>query len=404
MRILVIFRYYWPDTAPEARLLKPILEKLVEDGHEVTVFTGQPGYNDIRQARRPWREQENGVDIIRASLLPEKKSILISRLANFLLFLFMAAAYALIGRRWDMVLVHSHPPVIMGLTARLLGRLLNIPYVYHCQDLQPESALFAGKIKKGASYDFLRGLDAGNCRGAEVVVTLSEDMANTIKARGVEGDNVLVLNNFIVDTSQGAPRIPDELKRRSENEMLVLYAGNIGNFQGLDSVVEAAELLRDNPGIRFIFMGEGAAKAGLMKKAGGMIGETVTFVPYQPVETAFAAMESADFGLVSLQKDVYKVAFPSKTMMYYAAGCPVIAIVEDESVLAREIAEGGLGYTAPPGNPERIAGIIRTAWDNRDGWRTRRGGIRKMAEDVFGRDRGVESWSELARRIESKGC
>jgi len=147
MQILSIYRHYWPDTTPYARTLRSIAERWVQDGHGVTVFTGQPSYNDISQKKQPWREKFNGVNIIRVPLLPERKKIKWLRLINFMIFLAQAILHVLTENKYELVVVHSHPPVFMGFTGRLINIIRKIPYIYHCQDIHPEGALIAGHFK-----------------------------------------------------------------------------------------------------------------------------------------------------------------------------------------------------------------------------------------------------------------
>src|SRR3990172_9743938 len=111
MKILSIYRHYWPDTAPFGRILKLILERWVNDGHIVTVYSGQPSYNDIYIEKRPWYEVHNGVNIIRVFLLPEKKKICWLRFVNFLIFLSRSLFHVLINR-YDLIIINSYPPIL----------------------------------------------------------------------------------------------------------------------------------------------------------------------------------------------------------------------------------------------------------------------------------------------------
>lgn len=395
MRLLSIYRYYWPDVAPYGRLLQPMVEGWVKDGHRVTVFTGQPSYNDINRERRAWREKYNGVNIIRVSLLPERKKWQWLRLLNFMIFLFRAALHVLTERKYDLIIVNSYPPILMGFCAWLINKIWKIPYIYHCQDLHPESAMIAGYLRKNWLYDILERIDTNSCRRASVVVTLSRDMANTLDCRGLGRANVRILNNFILDTYESPRKLPLPLTRKSEDEFHILFAGNIGNFQGLDSIVEAAKTLRDKQQIKFNFMGEGLAKAELMKKSGKLLGKTINFIPHQPLAVAFAAMEQADLGVISLKPNVYKVAYPSKTMMYLAAGCPLLAIIEKESCIARDIVNKGIGYVCAYGDPTEIGKIINKAWMEKDILDNKRETIRQIAKGLFDRNIILGEWSKI---------
>jgi glycosyltransferase involved in cell wall biosynthesis len=402
MRILAIYKYYWPDTTPYARILRSILERWAADGHDARVLTAQPGYNDIRQPLQPWRETLGGVQVVRLRIPREVKRSLPRRLASFGVFLARAAWAACTGPRPDAIIVNVHPPFLMGLTCRLIRALRGVPYVYHCQDLHPESGRAAGQLAGGLRYRLLRWLDAGNCRAARLVVTLSEDMVATLADRGIDRGRIVVINNFILDTGPAPADEPSPVAtvaRSSRDDFVVLFAGNLGRYQALDKVMAAAKLLRDDPGVRFLFMGEGAAKADLVRQAGDLVGRTVFFSPFQPLPVAVRAMEEADLALVSLGKGVHAVAYPSKTMMVLAAGCPVLAVIEPESSLARAVTAHGLGLTCGQDDPAAIAAAVLRARDQRLEWRRRRPEIAAWAQAEFGREQTLDRWSELPARL-----
>ena len=378
-------------------------ERWNKDGHNVTVLTGQPAYNDIYKIKQARRETIGGVNVIRVPLLPEIKKLNILRSINFMFFSIQCILHALFNR-YDLVVINSYPPILMGLTALLIKKIKKVPYIYHIQDIHPESSYIAGMIKNLFAYRLLQKIDLMNCRYASQVITLSEDMANTLVQRGLLRTKILVMNNFILDTNSVKREIPAQLLCKRDDEFSLLFAGNIGNFQGLDSIIEAAWMFKDNRKIKFIFMGEGSAKAGLIKQTGALLNNTVFFIPFQPLETAFSFMEKSDFAIISLRQDVYRVAYPSKTMMYLAAGCPVVAIIEEESILAHEIESKGLGYAVSQNNAARLSETISRAWDEREIWKGKRAHIKNTATELFGRDRILGNWSKIVEGIHQQSA
>ena len=406
MKILAIYKYYWPDTTPYARILKAILEHWVAQGHEARVLTAQPGYNDIVHPHQPWRETLGGVDVHRLRILRERKRNPLLRLASFLSFLGQAAWQACTGPRADVIIVNPHPPVLMGLTVRLIRRLRGIPYIYHCQDIHPESSRAAGRMRQPLLYRLLRGSDTASCRQAGLVVTLSEDMVGTLLERGLPRDRIAVINNFVLgqdeDLTPGEPFLPTVIPDAT-GAFVLLFAGNIGRFQGLDHFIATARLLADRPDIKFLFMGEGAAKADLQRQAGDLLDRTVFFCPYQPLRVARQAMAEADLSLVSLGQGVYRVAYPSKTMNCLASGSPVLAVVEPESVLAADIMDNDLGYCCAQGDHAGTAAAIRTVFDDREHWRERRPEIADWARRNFGQTAVLQRWTDVPQRA-AGGC
>jgi glycosyltransferase involved in cell wall biosynthesis len=287
----------------------------------------------------------------------------------------------------------------MGLTARIISTLTAIPYIYHCQDIHPESALAAGYLKKSFLYFLLRRIDTGTCNNASAVVTLSHDMANTLIERGVKANRIIIRNNLMTDVFENCDIVPDGFPVRNDDDLLLLYAGNIGKFQGIDNIIETARILKNDRNIKFVFMGSGIALNDIKRQAAEMIDKTVYFVSYQSTQIVANAVRTADFGLVSLQKGIYRVAYPSKTMTYLAEGCPFIAIVEEESVLAEETTSQGFGYSCRPGDPQKLAEVILRARRDKDIWKKRRREIGERAQRQFGSEGALEFWSALINWI-----
>ncbi len=397
MKILAIYRHYWPDATPYARLLRAILEDQVAEGRDATVFTAQPGYNDVDYARQPRRETLGGVEVRRIGLLPERKHLRILRAINYFYFLFRAVLHVLIFRHYDLIVANTHPPVLMGMALRLIRRLTGIPFVLHCQDIHPESAVMAKQLGEGRVARWLQRVDANSCAAAERVVVLSEDMHQTLRQRqGYAADNVTVINNFALDVYEPAKRLPKLFDDSEQRPFRIFFAGNMGLFQNLPRLIKAAHLLSAESGIHFIFMGAGSERKMLRQLATDLIDKTVFFEPFQPVEVAFACMQRADLGVVSLLEEVCRVAYPSKTMTYLAAGCPLLLLTEKNSQLAKDVVSNDFGYVPETTTPEGIAQTIRTARDERKQWTTTRKQRLVAQSDLFyGREKALQSWRSV---------
>jgi glycosyltransferase involved in cell wall biosynthesis len=395
MRILAIYRHYWPDTTPYARLLRAILERLAADGHEVAVLTAQPAYNDLAHERQPTNEYLGGVRVRRIRLLPERKSWFAFRLLNSLYFLLRAWAACILARR-DLLIANTHPPVLMGLALRLIQGTTGTPYILHCQDIHPEGAVLAGALPDGRVARILTRLDRGSCEAAYRIVTLSEDMRATLLSRPLSeatAKRIEIINNFPLDRYEPAVAA---VRPVASSRFRVLFAGNMGGFQDLDRLIDAAELLRDRREFEFILMGAGVALARLKERTAGLNLQNVRFEPHQSVEAAFSCMQQADLGVVSLARGVYRIAYPSKTMMYLSAGCPIVGLVEPQSRIADQICREGLGYVPDGDSAASIARMIVSAWEERHRWTPEaRSELQRRAEEIFGRTQALEKWSRL---------
>jgi len=398
VKILCIYRHYWPDKAPYGRLLRSLSEYLVINNHDVTIFTAQPSYHKIKEDILPQIENINDVKVIRMNLFPETKKNFLIRIINIILFGLGGIIQAIKNRKYNLVLVNSTPAIIMGFVAFIIKKFIKVPYIYHCQDIHPEAALMAGYLKNKLLYKLLYKLDTISCKNAEVVVVLSEDMANTLKKRGLSGKNFLILNNFIPQEFQPSEYFPSELKK-SKEKFQILFAGNIGKFQGLENIIEVARILKKSKGLTFLFIGEGVDKEKLKIKASDLLNKKVFFKPFQPMHILLKVIEESNLCLISLRPGIYRVAFPSKTMTYLAGGCPILALVEQESQLAKFILEEDLGYVCSQKNVGNITNTIKKSMNENMKWLKRRSEIKQIAESHFGREIILKKWSDLIDKI-----
>jgi glycosyltransferase involved in cell wall biosynthesis len=233
-------------------------------------------------------------------------------------------------------------------------------YIYHCQDIHPEAAVVGGLLRAGWRFRLLRRIDTATCRKAAFVVVLSGDMRDTLVERGVAPAGIEVLNNFSLAEPSGAvtPR-PDALSPRAPGVFVVAFAGNLGRFQQLDTLIDAAWRLRDEPDIQWWIVGDGVLRDALRRRAGSLVGDTIHFVGYQPPDVAFGVLAQADLAVVSLRSGMHRVAFPSKTMTALMAGCRLMVVAEPDSDLARLVRDAGLGSHVAPGDAVALAGAIR---------------------------------------------
>ncbi len=175
-RILAIHRYYWPDTPPYASLLRAIAREWTEQGHRVDVLTGQPSYKaETDVERRPRNERVDGVTVRRVAMRPDRSAAW-RRPFNVVWFPFVVALRVLVGRRYDVVMCSTVPPVLLGWSVSAVARLRGARFVYHCMDLHPEIGRLSGEFAGPWLYRLLGRLELSTCRRAAAIVVLSEDM------------------------------------------------------------------------------------------------------------------------------------------------------------------------------------------------------------------------------------
>lgn len=354
MRILLTHRFFWPDAAPYGLILKQIAEGLAKDGHEVGIFSAMPSYRST--AAVPKEELIEGVTVRRVRLFADGRRSPIARALNSLWF--AARLFATVVRnRPDLVTAATFPPVIAAWSASLAARLVGAKFVYHVQDIHPEvSSIAGGGLGRGLPARLLRGLDNQTLRRSAAVIALTDDMRDTILARGVDGLNIHVIDNPPLQSPAPADLPPVEM-RKAQGVIRLIFAGNLGRFQRLEVLVEGiARILPTRPELELCLLGDGDLAEPLKARWGTH--PQVRFLPFLPFPQAQTLIEEADVGLVSLRPDMYRVSSPSKLVTYLSLGVPVVALMEPHSRVARAIEQDGLGAVAAGDDPGEIADAV----------------------------------------------
>lgn len=409
MRILILYRHFWPDSPPYASMLRSIAGRLVQDGHEVTIWTQEPSYKPSDLAlTAPRREVLDGVTIERFGTLPGYKMIGPMRMLDKLAFplrLWAKAAWRCMRReRFELVWTATIPPVAQGMVGRWIAGIFGSKFLYHCQDLYPELGAHSGFWKSDGLLDrLLRRIERKNRAKADALVALSDDMAATVRELAKPQGELAVLNNFMLeDFSSEAANAPALPSVRTDNERLqLIFAGNLGQFQGLDLLVDAMRLVeakRDD--VELIFMGEGKAAADLKSQAKGLT--SVRFEGHRSFEEAQVAIAAADVGIVSLEPEIYRLAFPSKTLTYLGLGLPLFCVVEEASELASMVQQNQLGWAAPR-DPQKIANAILEISDTRANLPALRQNIAPWYAANLDRSAILDRWSDLIAGMDTKG-
>lgn len=355
MRILLTHRYFWPDTPPYAAMLRTIADHLAAEGHEVHVLSSKPSYRqDGVLASAPARERLGQVSVRRIWVLPEGSRNPAVRGLNAVLYAF-ALFFTVLRLRPDLVTASTFPPFVAGWAAGLAARLTGARFVYHMMDIHPEVSHYSGgRLGRGWLFRALRWLDQRTLKHSSAAVVLSEDMAATLRARpGGAKCPIRIINNFALDTFEAGQPAPTDLAK-APDRFRVIFAGNLGRFQNLPRLTEGIGLLFDrHPRLELFFLGDGLALAELKNRWGDH--PQVRFGSFLPFAQAKALIAEADIGLVSLSKDIFRVAYPSKMLTYLGLGVPVLAYVEPQSALATEISDNDLGVVPKSATPEGIA-------------------------------------------------
>ena len=398
MRVIILSQWYPPEPG---LLMQELAQSLQDLGHEVTVLTGFPNYPSGRvypgYRVRPWmKETIEGVSIVRVALYPEHSRSAIKRILNFLSFAFSSSCLApFLLARPDVLFVY-HPPLTVGVPAMWLSWLWRVPFVYQIQDMWPETLSATGMLRSPRLLRWVgRFAKLAYARAAAICVISPGFRANLL-AKGVPGSKVHVVSNW-VDSAVYKPVEPDRMLAERlglAGRFNVMFAGNMGEAQRLETVVEAAALLGDVPEIQFVFVGDGTAASSLAELARARRLANVRFLASRPVAEMPALYALAAVLLIHLKDDpLFRITIPHKTFAYMASGRPILAAIAGDA--ADVIAASGAGLVCQPEDPAALADAVRRFFALPTAERQR------MARDGLEAVRTEFSRTHLAGRLES---
>ena len=375
MHIAFFNRSYFPDQTATGQLLTDLCEDLVREyGWRVTVVAGEPlqplpGYASAGgRFGLIAREEFNGVQVLRARGTRFDKRRFAGRAANYLSY-FASACYAGMRLERPDVLVALTDPPIIGLAAWMAGKRFGVPFAMAFKDLFPEVTVL---LEDFHSDRINRGLQAVNrflVRRAAVNIALSATMrARLIDDKGAPPDRTTIIPDW-ADTSSVAPGEKRNAFARAHglaDAFVVMHSGNLGLSQSLETIIQAAELLRDIPDLLFVFQGDGVKKAELERQVRDLGLSNVRFLPFAPKERLGESFAAADAFIVSLQRGLAGYIVPSKLYGILASGRPYVAAVEDACEVASLTRLHRCGLVVEPGHAQELAAAVERLYRERE--------------------------------------
>lgn len=348
--------------------------------HEVSVITASPSYQNLFEGDQPPKSEAiDGVSVTRLDVVKSFPPMIAFT---------MAAARELRKRRdeIDLVIVVSEPPVLLpfAVTAVASGGYKVIQLL---QDIHPEAGRAGGMLNNRALVRLLLQLDRWTSKQADCTVVLSDDMAKTYEeTRPVR--NLQVINNYRLDSPSEEP--PSGMI--SKDRFNVTFAGNVGKFQNVDVLLDAAAILKQDPQMESVIVHIVGAGTELDRVSKRVNEEQLTNVVVQGRLSRAQAqgfMELSDVGVITLEPKVHRYSYPSKTMAYLDAGCELLAVVEPESSLANDMEQLSIGSIAAP-DASSVAQAVRSSFERRrEGKNT----------SAFEREATLATWRELVERV-----
>jgi glycosyltransferase involved in cell wall biosynthesis len=355
MRVLLLNQTFYPDVAATAQYAADLAAGLADAGHDVTVVASRRAYDAPSRLFPAW-ERWRDVEILRLPSTALGKSARWRRAIDFASFLLACMVRLAMLPRFDVVVAMTSPPLI-GVLAALCVRLKGGALVSWIMDLNPDEAIAAGALRRESLVArALARLLRFSLATSSGVVALDRFMRDRLIAKGVPERRVATLppwshSSVVHYDERGRERF--RASHGLTDKFVVMYSGNHSPCHPLDTVLEAARVIRDDTRVAFVFIGGGSE----FRKVADMGLGNVICVPYQPLETLAGSLSAADLHLVVMGEPFVGIVHPSKIYNVLAVGSPCLYIGPRPSHVT-ELSADSI-YCAGHGDVAGVIDVIR---------------------------------------------
>jgi glycosyltransferase involved in cell wall biosynthesis len=402
LRVVILNQYYVPDVASTGHLLSELAEYLVEHGAEVSVIATQPSYGPPETWKKcPRYAEEHGIKVTRMWTTRFSKDSLLGRTVNSMTFLVQLTLRLLFRTARGEVFLYTTNPPYLGVIGGFISLFRTHPYVVLLHDSYPQLAVLVGKIGERSLiarmwHRFNRFMYK---RAKQSIVLCKAAQKLVCDTYRIDPARVHIVHNW-ADPGEIVPK-PKRGNPFAEEHGLVdyftvLYSGNLGLYYEFETILRAAELLREE-NFRLVFIGAGGKKAWIAKQIKTRGLTNTLLLPYQPFERLPDSLTACDASLVTIQKGVEGISYPSKLYASLAVGKPILAISEPGSELYDQVIPPRVGYWFALGDAEGLADRIRTMNADPDGCDAMGRRARELFESQYTRDASAAKYDEVLR-------
>lgn len=347
MRILVYGINYSPELTGIGKYTGEMVEWMAREGHDVRVITAPPYYPQWKVGERysawRYRREEGDATVWRCPLYVPKQPSTLKRLLHLGSFALSSFFPLMAQRRWKPDRIIGVVPTLFCTPGmRLLAKLSGARTLLHIQDYEVDAMLglgLAGNGKTGKVAQLATAFERSGLHNVDNVSTISRSMMNKAQAKGVAAEKMIFFPNWSEVARFQKVNEDEVISLRQQlglpdDKKIILYSGNIGEKQGLENVIAAAEQLREQP-LVFAIVGQGGGKARLEKMARERGLRNVLFFPLQPYEALPALLKMGDCHLVVQKRGAADAVLPSKLTNILAVGGNAVITAEPETELGQ---------------------------------------------------------------------
>ncbi len=402
-RLIFVNRFFFPDHSATSQLLSDLAFHLAKDGTPVSVIASRGLYDDA-PADLPAFETKGGVAIHRVYRPRFGRGSLAGRAVDCLaMYASFAGAVWRLAAPGDCLIVKTDPP-LLSVALAPVARMKKLALINWLQDLYPEVALGLGMRALTPLAPLLRAARNASLKGAHCNVVLGERMRRALDAAGVGAAQVEIIANWC-DDELIRPIPPGDNPLRSawglDDKFVIGYSGNLGRAHEYATLLDAAEVLRMEPDVVFLFIGGGQLTQALRSEVERRgLAAMFQFRPYQPASGLAQSLSVADAHWISLSPAMEGLIVPSKFYGVAAAGRPIIAVTDPAGEIAELVGRSLCGAVVAPGDGRALARVIREFKHDRAKLAQMGRNARALLDQSFRRKAAFERWERLLRRVE----
>lgn len=375
-KLLIYAHYYIPDVASTGQILRELAEGMIHE-FDITIVCVVPSYTgkvaDEYKKKMFYKEEINGVKVIRIRVPEFSKSNKLSRVKNILSYFIGAMIATFKVGKMDYVYSISQPPILGGLLGVWGKWVKRAKYIYNIQDFNPEQTMAVGYSKNKLVLKAMMMFDKFSCRHADKVIVVGRDMVETLKGRfkGRKVPNHTFINNWIDEkeiyplSANHEKVVAFKEKYGLQDKFIIMYSGNLGLYYDLENLMNVIEKFKGRDDVVFAFIGEGTIRESLVQYKEKNNLQNVRFIPYQDKSDLIYSLNAGDVHWCLNAKGIKGVSVPSKLYGIIAAGKPILGALEKGSEARLIIEETQCGYVTEPGNYNEVEKLIQKFLDEK---------------------------------------
>ena len=362
MNILIVTQYFWPENFR----INDLVLGLQERGHHITVLTGLPNYpgGELFSGYRylnKMRDDYNGIDVVRAPMIPRGSGNGTRLALNFCSFAVCASMLGpmLCKGRCDVILVYEPSPISVALPGIILKKSKSAPLLFWMQDLWPESLSATGAIRSKFILKLVEMMVRLIYSRCDRILAQSRAFYQSIVHLGGKAKRIYYYPNSAESLYQPITVESDAPEKANlPNGFIITFAGNIGAAQDFKTILNAAEELRGYKDIHLVILGDGRMFQWVLEEIRVRdLKRTVHLLGRHPMETMPRYFALSNALLVTLRNEpIFALTIPSKVQSYLACGKPIIAALKGEG--AKIIEESGAGLTCAAEDSKGLTNAI----------------------------------------------